>query len=395
MIDAGKKCTACGACKQVCPVACITMQEDENGFLKPIINTEQCIGCNRCLTVCPIEMPLQEVRSKAYAVVSRNLDFLSAATSGGAFGVIASFVIENGGVVYGCAYGEALKPMHMRVETKSALEIFFGSKYIQSDTGETFVSAQRDLKENKLVLFSGTPCQIAGLKAFLGKEYDNLLTVDLICHGVPSYAYFRKYLDGLEEKEKMVITDFSFRSKKNRGWSVNGTFLGYQQNYNRKKEKKLNNCDSYYYSYFLEGDIYRESCYTCKYATLQRVGDFTLGDFWGAEGADLPFSVKKGCSLVLVNTNKANDVFPKLNFLCQEISIEDACKFNGQLNKPTKVSARREELLRQYREFSSQEIEKFYKKNNKKKIFIKKLKNLIPVSIKNVILKMRYARRKQ
>lgn len=386
-----KKCTACGACLQVCPVSCITMSESVNGFCYPSVDAAACISCGKCDAVCPMgTTPSLPAGQLAIAAVHKNEDTLLQSTSGGVFLGLAEYVLGKDGVVYGCAY-KNLKPVHTRVTDRQSLLPLCGSKYVQSDTGSTFRQAQEDLDANRLVLYTGTPCQIAGLKAFLQKPYENLITADLICHGVPSYAYFKKSLSALEKNYKLQLTDVDFRSKQNRGWSCAGTVSG-RDPAGVSVSRKFNPFQSYHYHYFLKGDIYRSCCYTCQYASRNRVADFTLGDFWGVEGLCLNFSVEKGCSLVLLNSKKATSLLPQLPLNTQEVSIEEAIRCNSQLNAPSALTPRREELLRQYRECSAEEIDKIFRQTCRRAILIGRLKRAMPAPVKNFLLKLRYKR---
>ena len=385
-----EKCTACGACVQKCPKNCIELKSDDNGFLYPSVNTTECIGCGLCDKVCPIEKQSSEAKTPtAYACATTEDSMLIQATSGGIFGAIAIYVLEQGGVVYGCAYTEHLQATHIRIDNKESLSVLFGSKYVQSNTYSTYKECEEDLKSGKQVLYSGTPCQIAGLKKYLQKDYTNLLTVDLVCHGVASQAYFDKYIGLLEKEEGAVCTNYNFRSKRNAGWSVAG-IASFKTDSGKVFDKKQYYFSNYYYYYYLACSIYRESCYSCEYANLNRVGDFTLGDFWGAEGLDIPFDVEKGCSLVLLNSEKAISLFEKLNLQKHEVSLDIAIKYNKQLSESSHARYDRNELLREYREEQAATIQQIFKKKNKKQILIGKMKYIIPMSIKKVLLKYKY-----
>ena len=386
-----KNCTACGACVQKCPKNCIELKQDENGFLYPNVNVAECLDCGLCDKVCPINKQSNEGKSpKAYACAVADENMLIQATSGGVFGAIAGCVLEKGGVVYGCAYTKHLQATHVRVDNKKELSTLFGSKYVQSNTGDTFNQCEVDLKAGKQVLYSGTPCQIAGLKKYLQKDYANLLTVDLVCHGVASQAYFDKFIDFLEKEEGAVCTNYNFRSKKNAGWSAAGIASFKTDSGKNFDKKQYYFSNYYYYYYYLACSTYRESCYICEYANLNRVGDFTLGDFWGAEGLKLPFEVEKGCSLVLLNSEKAVKVFEKLNLQKHEVSLEVAIKYNKQLSSPSNTSSDRTELLREFREETAEKIQQNFKNKNKKQILIGKIKYMIPKWLKRILLKIRY-----
>ena len=388
------KCTGCGACKAACPLDCISIQESKDGFIYPNINISKCVDCHKCEIACPIEHRCElEYDSEAYGAVYVDHKTLMNSTSGGAFSAIVEYVLSNNGIVYGCAYSKHFKPIHIRINKWEQLHLLNGSKYIQSDTLNTFQSAKEDLETGTLVLYSGTPCQIAGLKSFLGKEYDNLITVDIICHGVPSYAYFKKYIEWVESTKNIQLKTVNFRSKENNQWGLSGNLIAKDITHNRIIKMKLFYYNSYYYYYFLKGGIYRNSCYSCKYANMQRQGDFTLGDLWGAEGLGLPFDVRNGCSLVLVNSSQAKRILEKLNLKKVLISVEYAIANNTQLKSPSIMPDYRDLLIDQFQSLSANEINQYFQKRFRKDIIIGRGKSLIPVGVKANLLKLIYKRK--
>ena len=384
-------CTACGACVQKCPKQCIELHPDINGFLYSQIQVAECVNCGLCEKVCPIaDKQSLLCNQTAYACVNKDDLMLKQETSGGVFGTIATYFLDNGGVVYGCAYVGHLQATHIRVDNKELLTELFGSKYVQSNTCNTFRECEKDLKDNKLVLYSGTPCQIAGLKKYLQIDYENLFTVDIICHGVASQEYFDKFIEYLERQKKAVCLDYNFRSKKNAGWSCAGV-ARFRTKTGKVYEKKQYYFSNYYYYYYLSCATYRESCYQCSYANMNRVGDFTLGDFWGVEGMNLPFSIDGGCSLVLVNTPKAENLFNKLDLNKQAVSLEIAKKYNKQLSSPSKPLCDRDELLSEYREKTAEEIQKGFKRRFRISRIKAKIKYVVPLKLKKIFLKYRYS----
>ena len=391
MLNVNKNCTACGACVQICPQKCIQLEKDSLGFEYPSINAEQCINCGLCEKSCHLNYPnMRNTKSqRAYAAIHTSTDVCLKSTSGGAFGAIAEHVLQNHGVVYGCGYSEELKAVHMRVDRIENLIALQGSKYVQSEIGDTYFLAKQDLLEQKTVLFSGTPCQIAGLKAFLGKEYSNLLTVDFVCHGVPPYALFKKYLAWFEKKHSMSVKNYDFRAKANAGWGSSGMASGVNKN-GLSKKRKIFYHNEYYYHYFLTGEISRDSCYVCKYANLDRPGDFSLGDLWGAEGFDLPFSIQNGCSLLLANNEKANKLLSVLSLVCTEISIDQASKNNAQLMAPIAKSKSRDEILRSLADDDPLKIDRDFRKKYFLHRLKGKIKHLVPNKLRHVILRYKY-----
>lgn len=379
-------CSGCGACVQKCPKGCISWEQGELGFMYPMIDETSCINCDLCENTCPIgkeiEVPKLQVVS---ALVNKNADILSHSTSGGAFTAIAESVLEEGGAVYGCSMEEGFQARHIRVTDGKELEKLRGSKYIQSDTVETFKFAKQDLEVGKRVLFSGTPCQIVGLRHFLGTDYENLLTIDIVCHGVGSQAYFDRFMEDLIRREGS-IEELRFRDKKYVGWSCDGSIVITPSTSRKREERPFYNYKNYYYSYFLSGDIYRKSCYCCPYANAQRQGDITLGDFWGIEALKLPIDSYNGCSLVIANTEKGNDAISTLtNVSIVAASAEAAMKHNGQLVAPSILKASRTKRISEYERMSGQEIQEAYIRENKKKLIRGKIKTMIPYDLKRMI----------
>lgn len=381
-------CTGCGACVQVCPKKCIQNKENSEGFVYPVINVNDCINCNLCEKVCPIRKSQELVNPKAYAAVNRNIDSLLKASSGGVFDSIARYALKYNGIVYGCAFSDDLKAKHIRIDCINNLHMLYGSKYVQSDIANTYSKVKKDLNAGRLVVFSGTPCQVAGLKSFLNKQYENLITVDIICHGVPSQAYFDKYIGMLRKRHQGNIVDFNFRSKDNHGWSLAGDFACVK--HNEKKKHSLFYFDNYYYHYFLESSIYRRSCYTCKYANLNREGDFSLGDLWGAERFNFDFDTSRGCSLLLVNTNKGSKILKYLYIDISEIDIETAVQYNAQLSHPSVKPACWEKRIDDFKSKSAQEIQSDYLREYRTKRIMGRLKYLVPSKVVKVLNIIRY-----
>lgn len=390
MISPDKNCTACGACAQKCPKSCILMKEDENGFLFPEISIAECIGCGACDKVCHLNSDMNNRETKtAFACVHREEEVLKKSTSGGAFTAIAESIFARGGVVYGCAYVNPTEPHHIRTDRKESLQRLRGSKYVQSTIGDSYQKAREDLCAGKWVLFTGTPCQIAGLKAFLGKSYPNLVTADIICHGTPSAAYFKKYINWYEKKHGCKVREFDFRSKENAGWSCAG--ICRIQKEGQARSRRVYYFEDYYYFYFLQGEIYRDCCYNCKYTSLRRPGDFTLGDFWGAEGQKVNFNTTDGCSLVLLNTEKAKDIFKELNVYSSETELSFAVANNAQLREASKHTELRRTLLQEYRECSAEEIQKRFKQRFRIARVKAKIKYSVPQKMRKILLKYRYS----
>lgn len=384
-----EKCTGCGACVQRCPKRCISWTQREFGFRYPQIDKDACVNCGQCEKVCPIDKALEvSAEQKAYAAVHKDDEVLAKSTSGGAFTAIADAVFAQGGIVYGAAMLDGMQVKHIRTSGKDDFEGLRSSKYLQSDTGTTYQMVEQDLKQGKTVLYSGTPCQIDGLKNFLGKDYENLYTVDIVCHGVGSQAYFDKYMDYARERYGKIKA-LRFRSKEYAGWSCGGGGVVVDSS-DCLKKIPYRDFDNYYYSYFLSGDIYRKSCYSCKYANTNRVGDFTLGDYWGVEALNLPLQTENGCSLLLVNNRHAMQLLDEIESLDRvETTVEQAAHCNKQLNAPSKLMDSRQNRIGEYESMSGQQIQKEYLKNHRKTVVKGQLKALMPYKLKLLIRRAR------
>lgn len=384
-----EKCTGCGACVQRCPKRCISWTQREFGFRYPQIDKDACVNCGQCEKVCPIDKALEvSAEQKAYAAVHKDDEVLAKSTSGGAFTAIADAVFAQGGIVYGAAMLDGMQVKHIRTSGKDDFEGLRSSKYLQSDTGTTYQMVEQDLKQGKTVLYSGTPCQIDGLKNFLGKDYENLYTVVIVCHGVGSQAYFDKYMDYARERYGKIKA-LRFRSKEYAGWSCGGVVVVVDSS-DCLKKIPYRDFDNYYYSYFLSGDIYRKSCYSCKYANTNRVGDFALGDYWGVEALNLPLQTENGCSLLLVNNRHAMQLLDEIESLDRvETTVEQAAHCNKQLNAPSKLMDSRQNRIGEYESMSGQQIQKEYLKNHRKTVVKGQLKALMPYKLKLLIRRAR------
>ena len=315
-----KNCCGCNACVQVCPKQCISMKEDREGFLYPEVDKDICVDCHLCEKVCLVLNQGKERKPlKVYAAKNENEEIRRQSSSGGIFTLLAEQVIDEGGVVFGARFNENWEVVHSYTETKEGLAAFRGSKYVQSRIGDNYKKAEEFLKSGRKVLFSGTPCQIAGLNLYLRKEYENLLTVDFICHGVPSPGVWREYLkeeiarqcDGKNsvlshsiEKEKVKIKRISFRDKK-LGWKKFSFVLTLSVPDGHGAENTVLFSEPLNKNLFLRGflaDLYlRPSCYACPAKCLKSRSDVTIGDFWGIEKVMPEMDDDKGVSVVMVN----------------------------------------------------------------------------------------------
>lgn len=370
-----KDCCGCEACIQICGHHALKMEENEEGFLYPKIDMDACVECHLCEKVCPMEnmeKTLNE-KGKALAIQYKKTEDLALASSGGGFIAIASLIIGQGGVVYGAAFDKNMELNHVRVDKTSELKQLQGSKYVQSNIGQTFKNIKRELCEGKEVYFTGTPCQVAGLKLFLMKTYDNLLTSDLVCHGIPSQKIFRNTFEHMERKYDAKITDYSFRDKTIRGWACSSS-SSYKRNTDGKSFKvKYSKDMEAYFEAFIAGDLMRMNCYYCPFARNERVGDITLADFWGVRKIFPDFhDIYRGVSLILLNTGKGKRLFDNIRntFYVRAVDLAVASASNRNLHVPTPLTDRRKtsysQAFNDYKDF----LDTYYKKN----YFVSKMK---------------------
>jgi coenzyme F420-reducing hydrogenase beta subunit len=381
-----KDCCGCAACMNACPKKAITMDPDEDGYLYPVADQVLCVECELCKKVCAFQNILVNWKEplSVYAAINKNQSVLSNSASGGIFAALASLVFAKGGVVFGSAFNDDIEPEHIGIGNPKDMKKIQGSKYVQSSINNTFIEAEQYLKQGKVVLYTGTPCQIAGLKSYLNKDYDNLITADLICHGVPSSEFFKGYIKYLEGKLNGKIIDFKFRDKL-RGWGFMEKAV-YEKN-GAVRKKFIAPITSYYYNYFLHGDIYRESCYECKYAGGSRQGDFTMGDYWGIEKAHPEIDTTGGVSVLLVNSKRGMDLIGSLSehLILIPSTFEQARAQNEQLSKPISKSNKRETILKMWRDGGYQAVADEYYSKNKQQIILFKIKLLVPQPVKKVI----------
>lgn len=336
-------CTGCGACYNICPISAITMQGDEYGFYKPVIDKEKCTNCGLCERTCPLDKYVSSNdESKAMALINRDDNVRLRCASGGAFSAFATQIINNGGVVYGVVWNDNIVAVHNRTETIEQLEKMYTSKYVQANTGNSFKQAKNDLDTGKIVLFSGTPCQIAGLKSYLRKEYENLFTIDLICHGTPSPLILEKYKqEFLKEHKEEKILNINFRDKLI-GWRPSHDITTI---YGASKKYQLNKIP--YMKAFLENATINTSCLNCQFNKTSRVADITIGDFWGVDEYDPTLNDKKGTSIILINNRKGQHLLNIVEVTCklQEVPLEVAMKRNPNIYSSSKPHKNREEFL--------------------------------------------------
>ena len=328
------KCTGCMACYNKCPQNAIKIVYSSDGFYVPCIDKAKCTHCGLCAKICPQNNEIKSNRriEKCYAAAVSDAGIREKSASGGAFALLAQSVLSNGGYVCGAAFSDEFqKVKHIIINDLKKLDLLQNSKYVQSDINFSLRKVKELLEGGKTVLFSGTACQIAGLKAFLQKDYSNLTTVDILCHGVPSPLVWEKYLNEISGNKK--IHRVSFRDKK-QGWHncYNMCFDFF------KKSLCQKGADNLYYRAFFEHLILNECCYSCKYTNLNRISDITLGDFWGIDQYNQIYDDNKGTSLVLINTDKGDKLIQKhLNdfLFFEEVPLKYAISRNPRLYRPS------------------------------------------------------------
>ncbi len=336
------ECTGCGACFNACPHHAISMKANNEGFLYPAVNSDICIKCGLCEQSCPAVNPRYDRAEKpeCYAAMADN-DIRCKSSSGGVFTLLAQDILKQGGVVCGAAYNEQMAVEHILIENEEGLEKLRRSKYVQSNTGDCFSRIKRLLIEGRLVLFSGTPCQVAGLRGYLRKDYDNLLCVDIICHGVPSPKVFQKYLKELDLGGQ--VTDVNFRNKRN-GWGYNSTVTVTTTETCEHFEAKTNP----YMKAFLSNLCLRNSCGHCQFNKLPRQGDLTIGDFWQIDHCNPAYNDKKGTSAILVNSEKGKKALKqsvKGFRLLKKVGLEYAVAGNATIDGSSIVHHNRKKFF--------------------------------------------------
>lgn len=358
-IEDKTKCCGCNACANICPVSCISLNEDEEGFYYPFVDKEKCISCGQCDKVCHYNFELKNMNNSKsyYAAYSSNLEIVKDSSSGGVFWEIVKYVFSENGVIYGAILESDFYVRHTRTDTLNTSAKIRKSKYLQSNIEYTYREAKDDLSLGKLVLFSGTPCQIAGLKAYLQKEYENLVTVDVVCHGVPSRKLFSSFIKELNHEYNDQAVEMIWRDKRN-GWGPNHISIKFSSG----KEVVTTSQQNKYQKGFLDNFYLRPSCYSCKYAKLPRIGDISLADFWGYEGALKESNNNVGMSLVIVSSNKGADIFERIkeNLIFENVEESYAKEKSRHSHMPPRTNRYRKMFFNDYRKGLS--FDELYKK---------------------------------
>lgn len=340
-----KKCIGCGICTKVCQKNAIRMVQDKYGFYYPQVDEELCVNCGLCEIKCPINSFKRTnfQYPETYMCWSNDEKIVKESSSGGIFTEISKYVLKHNGCVVACEMNADFECKHIIVKTEKDLMKVRGSKYTQSSMVEVVDKVKEKLDKKQIVLFCGCPCQVAALKKFVGKEYENLYTADLICHGVSSNEFFKKYISELEKKYNKKIIEYKFRSNKKefRKYVVKYVFEG------GKKKYKLAINDSYMACY-LKCAIYREACYDCQFNGFPRVGDITLGDYSGVSKNEVPkYAIKNGISCCLINNEKGQTLFNEIksNIFFEKKDIEKMLKTNRNIINSSIRPSYRDDIL--------------------------------------------------
>ena len=338
-----KECCGCTACFHICPINCIVMKEDEEGFLYPNIDKAKCIHCNKCKEVCPNRnIENRNTRTQTFVGYYKDDEVRKQSSSGGIFSAIAEWILQQKGVVFGAAFDENFEVHHIAVETKEELIKLRGSKYVQSRLENTFLEAKEYLEKKRKVLFTGTACQIAGLKNYLSAEYENLYTVDVLCHGAPSPKIWRMYLDDKKEQYQASINKVEFRNKDD-GWknfSINIAFSNMERFYTHHNKEK-------FMRMFLDNLDLRPSCYSCVFKEIPRISDVTIGDSWGVENYMPDMDDDKGTSVILVHSSNGEKIFREIRkkLIVSEVGLDVAVSPTADSRKSVTMHPNRNKYL--------------------------------------------------
>lgn len=360
-IDHKADCCGCSACEQICPKSCISLKEDSEGFMYPDLNKDTCIQCGLCDKVCPMtNYGKERIPLQAFAAKNKDEDIRYQSSSGGVFTSFAAYIItQRHGVVFGAKFNKHWEVVHSYTETMEGLAAFRGSKYVQSRINDSYKQAELFLKQGRFVLFSGTPCQIRGLLLYLRKEYSNLMTIDFICHGVPSPMIWRMFLEEKSNAEYDRIKSISFRDK-HIGWKKFSFSISLVNRFHLGRGKNSLSTQIYYYHPFMIGFIdnlyIRPSCFSCKTKSFSSGSDITIADYWGIQKVKPEMDDDKGVSAIMLHTQHALDIYSSLKIDSRETDIQAIILHNAFAVKSATPHTRREDFftnLHQCRNISS------------------------------------------
>ena len=383
--EGNSNCCGCEACVQICPKQCISFEKDSEGFGYPHVKIDDCINCNLCESVCPFlsnpkeRIPLQVFNSKA---TDETIRYFS--SSGGVFSILAKQIIEKGGLVYGAQFDDDWNVKHTFSNTGEGIKKYRGSKYVQSRIADSFLNVKKKLNDGKLVLFSGTPCQVFALKLFLRKRYDNLITVDFVCHGVPSPKVWSSYLQFVKQRKKADrISSINFRDKI-KGWKQFSLSIGLTKGNGEEFIFSEDLHENIYMQLFLNNISIRPSCFNCPVKCGKSGSDLTIADFWGIEHIAPETFDDKGNSLIMIyNPNILSYI--NIGLFNQKRSYEEACRNNSSIIKPVTMHPKRALFFSLFTH--EKDFNKLNKKLNKKSVneFITHKKNILKSIIYNIV----------
>ncbi len=376
-------CTGCGLCSQICPLKCITMCEDEEGFVYPNVDNDRCSNCSFCIKKCPVlsdEVLFSDINeTQYYAAINKNIDELKIASSGGVFSALADFILCDGGSVCGCVYNDKMEAVHVVTSERNTIKRMYGSKYVQSNILDCYGIIKEKLEHGEKVLFTGTACQVAALKSFLGSEQEFLYTVDILCHGVPSPSLFRMFVNHLNERKKGRVIDIKFRDKEKKGWgSEHRTSVTFDNG------RKIWPFMPAYFSSFFYGLDLRESCYHCRFAGTNRVSDLTIGDYWGS-WKKYRKRFKEGISVISINTLKGKKLFSEIqnNFsFVESLTLKEAISSNDNFVHAVKRPVERDKFYEGLIKYKQCCKRTYSAKSYRKKIIISFYGAVVPEKIR-------------
>lgn len=375
-----EKCCGCHSCYNICPKKAITMVKDSEGFLYPKVSENMCINCGKCIQSCPgIKIPDMNTFDKAYACYAKREEEHLSSSSGGFFAVLAREILKENAIVCGAAFDDSVKVKHIITDNISDLEKIKKTKYVQSTIGQTYSQIKGVLKTGRKVLFSGTPCQVAGLKLYLGQDYVNLICIDLICHGVPSPEVFARYI--LEKGGEHKVTAMAFRNKHP---GTRSRTLDYWLDNGERISESYE--ESPYIKGFIQNLYVRPSCFQCKYKGIERCSDITIGDFWSIDEFHPGFSDDKGTSAIILHSEKGIQLFEKTKdqLAYVEVASHEIGVWNSCLYKSVDENSKRKDFFEKWNnktiadtvlelQVSNQDNGQSTKRSSS---FLKKIKNL-------------------